>query len=204
MPIEQFLLDDGVFDDKRNMSVRMGELSISVLISVSFFASFLTFYFFIITAKVEAKVVTDNIKRVTDEMFGNIKGLIDPMTREMLHASLQQIQSPDMSEQDKRVSDINRQITVEAVQIVLMLVLTCALILLIIWIVMRVIAGEHGKAHVDYPDIWRIIKDNAILLVFVVLAELLFLFGIAAYHRNLNANLVRHDIIEVLRKFINN
>ena len=202
-PVEELLLSGDVFDDHRTKEVRTTEFIISLLISICFFSSFIAFYFFFITAKVEATVVKTNIDRVINELFSDLNKFLSPQARQLVHFGFQQLKAPDLTNQDKLVQNKNHGLVIQTVQLTSLLVFTSALIILLIWATMKGLAKKNAVSHVDYPDIMRIVKENLILLGFVIAAELLFLFAIAANHRNLDSNDIKHKAIQTMRNFIN-
>jgi len=201
---EELLLSGDVFDDQRGKGVRTTEFIISLLISICFFSSFIAFYFFFITAQVEATVVKKNIDRVINELFGDLNKFLSPSARQLVHFGFQQLKAPNLSTQDKLVQEKNHGLVIQTIQLTSLLVCVSALIILLIWATMKGLAKKNAQSHVDYPDILRIVKENLILLGFVIAAELLFLFAIAANHRNLDSNDIKHKAIQTIRNFINN
>lgn len=207
--VVQYGLPEDLFEDKRVLGVRVSEFFISLFISIMFFASFLTFYFFVITTRVEDKIVKDNINRVTKSFFSDINSVMDPISQQVFQTALQQVEAPDLSKQDKLVNDKNNETTQKAVQLVLLLVFSSGIVIVIIWTIMRArarIAKPKGELvpGVDYPDLVHLLVENAILLGFVAASELLFLFAIAAHHRSLDEGKLRIKIIQTIRNFINN
>ena len=205
----QYGLPEDLFEDKRTVGVRVSEFFISMFISIMFFASFLTFYFFVITTRVEEKIVKDNINRVTKSFFSDINSVMDPVSQQVFHAALNQVEAPDLSKQDAQVNSKNNHITQQAVQLVLLLVFSSAIIVVIIWAIMRARARRAKPKGdlvpgIDYPDLGHLLVENAILLGFVAASELLFLFAIAAHHRSLDEGKLRIKIIQTIRNFINN
>ena len=207
--VVQYGLPDDLFEDKRTMGVRVSEFFISMFISIMFFASFLTFYFFVITTRVEEKIVKDNINRVTQSFFSDINSVMDPISQQVFQSALDRVEAPDLSKQDKLVNEANHKITMQAVQLVLLLVFCSGIVIVVIWVIMRVRARSlNPKGELvpgtDFPDLGHLLVENGILLGFVAASELLFLFAIAAHHRNLDEGKLRIKIVQTIRNFINN
>ena len=163
------------------------EMIINIIMNVGLIAGFLGVFFFTYAAGVEADIVKNNVKVITDDLMELISPALNPIQKQQLRNELQ---LPDMTHEDEKVSQSNATLTADAYSQLIIIVdiaLTIAFILSVIY--------KH--------PFMKILGFNLIVLGFVGLTEFTFINFLPRKYISADTNYTRYTILKDLKgKFV--
>ncbi len=174
----------------------MKEEIILITLQVTLVAGFLVVFFFSYASTVENEIVTKQVNYLVDSFTGSAKGLLDPQTLNDIKSSIDSLNPPDLSEEDKEVEAKNLQLENQAVQIVMALVITGILIYLFYLI--------YSMRRGNVREAMKMLLVIAMILTAVAVTEVTFLNLIAKNYLSADPNYFRGRILSVLNNFAKN
>mgnify|MGYP005996820459 CR=1 FL=1 len=182
----------------QSLAIQTGEFVIDILMSLSFFSIFITFFFFVIVTQIEVLTVKKNTQRTIQELFSDLKAVLPPEDQAILTDIFNNnLTVPDLTEEDQQVQDKNNELVKQAVLWLGVFALIAFVIVLAIWGYMKTAYPN------EYPSLMGMIKSNLIILFWVAVAELSFLFLITLQYRSIDPNTIRESVVDSLLDFIN-
>lgn len=181
--------------------VAMVEFLLNIIIAVTFFSLFVAFFFFTIASRIELSTVEANTSRVVKELVSTLVASSTPESKALIASSIDGLQTPDLSSEDKVVQDSNDKL-VKNTWLFLGSAFACGVVLVLgVWGGMKMYAGKDGKAGIHYPNLRHLVIDNLILLSFVAATEFLFLLAIGAHYRSVDTNKLRLSAVDSMLSF---
>lgn len=167
---------------------------IFIVLQVCLIASFLVIFFFSYVSDIENKIVQKQIEYLVDSFTDEQKYIItDPSVRQIIKNSIDNIQSPDLSQEDAEVEASNQQLENLAVQTVLIF-LIIGIIIFLFYLLSSMLQG-----NVKGPI--KILTTSIIILIAVGATEVTFLDGISRNYISADPNYFRMKILQQLKNF---
>jgi hypothetical protein len=168
----------------------IADFTFSVLLNVVFFALFVTMFFFVMISRFELKSVDANVTRATAEMTSTLIGGLDAETKQTLNEALNRhLVVPDLAREDQAVKASNKKLLTNT------------------WTVIGgigagVLAASTALAYYFGLSIEQHYVDAGVVLLFVAMAEFLFLLLVAQFYQSIDTNKTKLKIIDTLQRFI--
>ena len=183
---------------------------INLVMHVSLFSLFVCIFFFTVVHEVEQRTVYLNIQRVMNEIMDEVETISDkPVDLSGFVTSITAMAStPKMKEEDEKVREHNTALRDKAFRLFGGILAAGLAFSALLWGAMYAYAlgkkrtGGHIKAGCDYPHMGHILKHNAVILLFVLLTELFFLYGVTMHFNSLDDNYVKHLFLAKLLNHI--
>jgi hypothetical protein len=161
----------------------------NILIHVGMMALFLTIFFFTVAQYFEKKIVEDQINFVIKDFIGNSLKPISPETKTKIKQQVKDIFNKiDLSKEDKSVEEQNAKIKAKAWKFVGILVGIIAGIVIIFGFIFK-----WNPYYLKY-----LFNSAFFSLIFVAIAETLFLFLIAQNYLSADPSKIKLSIINTL------
>lgn len=171
------------------MKINKPELFSKVLINVLFISVFISLFFFTYAAKIEEQVVKDQMEFLCINITNMAKLGGKEINQEMIKL-INNINPPDLSEEDKKASDNNNNIMKHVIKLGIGFSIFVSIIILGVYL-------KFGKKSYDLGEI---ITDNFVILLFIALTEFAFLTFIGSKFISIDPNKTKLSIIQNLRK----
>ena len=177
---------------------------INLVMHVALFSLFVCIFFFTVVHEVEQRTVYLNIQRVMNEIMDEVETLSNqPVDLSGFATSITAMAAtPEMKEADDNVKAGNAALRDKAFRLFGTILAAGLAFSGLLWGVMYAYArgkkGSNIKAGCDYPHMGHILKHNAVILLFVLLTELFFLYGVTLHFNSLDDNFVKHLFIQKL------
>ena len=156
----------------------------NIIIGVVFFTLFLSVFFFTYAAKVENKIVKDQITFLVDDFTSGVSNF--GYDKEKANILLESLEAPNLEEEDKMVEESNKKLLEMAKKVLIIFTIGAA-------IVVYYLSNKYKF------DLKELIKENAILLLAVAVVEYIFITHIGGSFRSLDPNSVKLNIIKNIR-----
>ncbi len=163
----------------------------NTLLHVIFVATFLAIFFFTYTANIEEELVKKQVNLILKNLLSSSK-FFDDDIRTQIRTRLNDIETPDLSEEDHKVTKNNEKVLEYAIKVISISTISG---LIISYFLFQSDTNPNKGTYID------LLKENAILLIFVSLTEFLFLHLIATNYVYGDANLVKKQILVSLKKY---
>jgi len=162
---------------------------VNILIHVGVMALFLTIFFFTIAQYFEKQIVQQQINFVIDDFVGNSLKPVTPEMKTKIKNQLNEAFSGlDFEAQDKAVEDQNAEVQKKAWQFVGMLVGIIAVVVIIFGFIYKW----------EWYYLRFLVNSAVISLIFVAIAETLFMFLIAQNFLSADPNKIKLNIVNTL------
>ena len=172
----------------------INELVIIVL-EVSLIATFLAVFYFTYVKDIENRIVDTQISYLINDLTDISKYVLSDSQRSTIKEKLDNIQLPDLSEDDKKVIDNNKHLedkTVFYMSIILCIGFT-------IFISYYLYRGKQNRSEEVFQDFVKAF----IILICVGLTEYLFLNLIVKNYRSVKVNYIKYKFLENINNFSN-
>jgi len=175
-------------DDRYNNVTHYKIFSINgaanLLVGTTLFSLFLGIFYFTYASKIENDILSIQIKNLIDNLTGDLNNLnLDENTKNQLKDAINIKNKPDLSDEDKNVKDTNKKIIIKTSKIFGSFLFISTFIIILLYFTTKI-------------DIKSILITNIILLIFVAIAEVLFLNLVAKNYRSLDPNVVKQNIVK--------
>ena len=174
------------------------QITLTVLVSLALFMLFILAFFFLLTRKVEKRIVTTSVERVVDTLSGEVKALMPAAAVDIVGSLLQDLQPPDTAAEDAQVEANNSKLVKQAAGVVGGTAAAIALAALVVFLVMKAKRGAGGPGTDNYPNPVNVLLCATFGFAAVALCELVFLFGIAGRYQPLDTATTRNDMLVAL------
>jgi uncharacterized membrane protein YraQ (UPF0718 family) len=154
----------------------------NIILHVTLISAFIGIFFFTYASKVEEQIVKDQVNYIVKDFIGDSKNLLGPES-EAIKQMLNNIQAPDLEEEDKMVKEQNSKLFSHAMKI------------LVVGVLIGCCTVYWMSTKYDF-DLMELIKVNLILLAFVALTEYVFLTYFGASFRSGDPNVVKKIILD--------
>jgi len=157
---------------------------------VGIMALFLTIFYFTIAKKFEKKVLEDQIDFVIDDFVGNILKPVKPEKKEDIKEKLNNaFAKEDFENSDKKVNKNNKKTVKKARRFITTLLLIIVIIVLIVGF-----KYKWDKYYIKF-----LMHSSLLTLLFVTIAETLFMLLIAQNYLSADPNKIKLNIIRTLK-----
>jgi len=162
---------------------------VNIIIHIAVMSLFLTFFFFTIAQYFEKKIVENQIDFVIDDFVGNsLKPLKPENKQEIKHEINESFNSIDFTKADDDVKRGNKKIQNKAWTFVGILVIIIMIIVIIVGFIYK-----WEKYYIKF-----LIVSAVLSLLFVFIAETLFLYLIGNNYLSADPNGIKMNIIKTL------
>lgn len=174
----------------------MKEEIILITLQVTLVAGFLVVFFFSYASIVENEIVTKQVNYLVDSFTGSASGFLSPETLGVIKNSVDNINPPDMSEEDQEVVEKNAALETQAVQIIMALIITGILVYLFYLI--------YSMRRGNVREAMKMLLVIGMILTAVAITEVTFLNLVAKNYLTADPNYFRGRILTVLNNFAKN
>lgn len=172
------------------ISLTRKEIS-NIILHVICVATFIAIFFFTYTAKVEGQIVENQVKIILNNLFENAT-LLNDETKEFIRNKLNEMEAPDMSVEDEKVKKQNNGVMLYAAKIIFGFVIIS---FIVSYYMFNSDTDPNKGSYVD------LLKENAILIVFVAVTEYAFLHLVTKNYIFGDSNFVKKQILLSLKKY---
>lgn len=165
----------------------------NIILHVIFLATFLAIFFFTYTAKIEEEIITNQVKLLIDTIFDKTKFTTDEY-KSNIRSKLDKLKPPDLSEEDKKVKEQNNNVMINSVKVMSGFIIGA---LFLSYIIFQSDMDLNKGTFVD------LLKENCILLIFIMATEFAFLHLVAKNYVYADVNFVMREIILSIDKQMN-
>lgn len=166
-----------------------------VLLEVSLIATFLAIFYFTYVKNVENNIVDQQISYLVTDLTDISKYVLDDEERQKIRDKLNEIQIPDLKEEDKRVINNNNKIENQAT-IYISVLLSVGFLAFIAYYIH---STKIGKGDIVFGDF----MNALVILLAVAITEYLFLNLIVKNYRSVKVNNIKYKILENINNFSN-
>ena len=174
------------------------QITLTILVSVALFMLFILAFFFLLTRKVEKKVVSTSVERVVDSLSSELKAVLPAAALGPLGTLIQGLQAPDTQMQDAMVAANNAKLQKLAGTVVGVTAAVVTVIALGVFLGMKAKRGAGPPGVDNYPNPVSVLLSATFGFAAVALCELVFLFGIAGRYQPLDTVVTRNDMVSAL------
>lgn len=174
----------------------MKEEIILITLQVTLVAGFLVVFFFSYASTVENEIVTKQINYLVDSFTGSAKSLLDPQTLTVISDSVNELNPPDLSQEDQEVIEKNLVLENQATQVVMALIIS-GVVVYLLYLLYSMTQGNIYEAM-------KMLLVIAVILLAVAATEVTFLNLVAKNYITADPNYFRARILSVLNNFANN
>ncbi len=161
----------------------------SIILTVSAMATFLSIFFFTYGAKIERKVLSEQMGYITNSLLGDFGFLIPNDVKSKIRDNLHKIKLPNLEDADNKVNDSNKLIIQNTIKIVVIL-LTSALLL------------TYGMSVYYDFNYYDVIFITVLSIIVVAITEFTFLTFYGSKYLSADINVVKYKIIDTIQKNI--
>lgn len=172
------------------MKINKPELFSKVLINVLFISVFISLFFFTYGARIEQKVVEDQMEFLCINIT-NMAKLGGKEINQQMKDYINKITVPDLSEEDKKARNNNNNIMKRIINLVI------GFFIAVSFIIFGVYTQFGNKTY----DLGEIVTNNFIILLFIGLTEFAFLTFFGAKFISIDPNKTKLSIIKHLREY---
>jgi H+/Cl- antiporter ClcA len=169
-----------------------------IILLVCFIAIFLAIFFFTYTTTIENHIVVNQVEYLIKDFKNDIKGIPEPYMSE-INNQLQNITEPDfeeLKEADKKVLDNNKKVINDSIKYIGIF----SIIVVIIVIYLLYLNKKNNPNSNIGNDLYHIVKENSIILIFIAITEFIFLMCFGRNFRSVDPNFVKHTVLNKLSK----
>jgi len=166
------------------MAFITGEEIANVLMAVIFISSLIGTLFFTLGARLEKKVVDQQVKSIIDDILRTIS-ILDH--KNILGNFADKIEKPDLSEADKKVAKANKKLMINA-----------AILIASLLVVGLVVCFALSK--IFKFSFLELLRKNLIILVFIAITEILFLYFIGTKYIGTDSNFIKKVSLYAIKK----
>lgn len=183
-----------------------GDIAMTTLITLVLYALFVAAFYFLVAAKVERRVVNNNVDRVLDNMISDLSAALSESDREALKSAIVGVKAPDMKAADNEVKKENSSLTKKTFIVLGSIAAGALVIVMLIWGLMRLHALKklpsfQARPGIGYPDGVLVIVMALLAFAAVVVTEFIFLYAVGARYWALDDNKVKESVTQTLINF---
>ena len=161
----------------------------SIILTVSAMAAFLSIFFFTYAAKIEKKVIQNQMNYITNQLLDEFSVFIPDSAIPQLKALIDKINVPDLSVQDEKVKKANNIIFQQTLKIII-IVMICALVV------------TFGMSrYYDFSYI-NVLMMTGLSIAVVAIIEYVFLTFFASKYLSADFTFVKYKILDTIQKNI--
>lgn len=167
----------------------LASVVIKILLNVVLISAFIGIFFFTYETKIEENIVEIQSKEIIQDMTGDFKKVLPPKVMQAVYDIVSPVLvAPDLSEEDEYVKTTNKALIKKATKIIASFTII-GIILLI------------GAAIIFKVPMKDIVISSVAILVFVAIAEYIFLTFMVQHYKTIDANFVKYTVLQTLAKY---
>ena len=166
-----------------------------MILLVCFIAIFLAVFFFTYTTTVENHIVVNQIEYLIKDFKTEFKSIPEPY-HSALNYKLQDLTPPnqeDLKKADEEVLKQNKAVVNNAIKYIGIFSAVVFIIVIILLVLNKKSTGMSVK-----DGLYHVVKENAIILIFIALTEFTFLMCFGRNFRSVDPHYVKHAILSNL------
>ena len=165
--------------------MNISKFIVNFLLSTSFAASFIAFFFFTYAKNVERDIVVNNVNYTINDLLSQFFNLMPSTIKQIISSKIDTINFDSMKSEDVKTNADNSDLMYYCIRLYGTL--------LAVSIILAYLIAKYND--VNFEDI---LTSNLILLTGIALTEYLFLNHVIAKFISANPNLVKYTIIKNL------
>lgn len=158
----------------------------NIILHVILISALISIFFFTYASRVEEAIVKEQVEHIIVDLVEPIN-MFSPEYKLAAQYAVQKLVAPNMDDLDKKVADNNKALLKKV----------AVLISVLVAVGVGSVYLMSKKYNFDFKEL---MKHNAIILVFVLITEIVFITFIAKNHRMGDSNLVKKTILVELKK----
>jgi hypothetical protein len=184
--LNYYIMADNITKTENVLSQKIANIILHVIL----ISTLISIFFFTYAAKIEEKIVKEQVEHIISDLVGPVK-MLSPNYQKVVKMAAQLLESPNMDDLDKKVADNNKKLLIKVSIMILILVIVG------VFIIYKV--SKTTRFGFDFKEL---MKHNAIILVFVLITEMAFITFIAKNHRMGDSNFVKKSVLIELKKHL--
>jgi hypothetical protein len=169
-----------------------------IILLVCFIAIFLAVFFFTYTTSIENHIVVNQVEYLIKDFKNDIKGIPEPYMSE-INNQIQNMSEPDFEElkkADKQVLENNKKVINDSIKYIGIFSIIVVIIVIFLLYLHKL---NHPYSSIT-DNLYHIIKENSIILMFIAITEFIFLMCFGRNYRSVDPNFVKHTVLNKLNK----
>ena len=160
-----------------------------IILSVVVISAFIGIFFFTYEAKVEQRIVKQQSEEIIKDFTSEFRSLLpQPILKDVYNSIEPSLVAPDLSELDEEVRASNQALVKKATRIIIIFVVIGLLLVALLCFIFRINPRD-------------MIISTTITLLFVAIAEYIFVTYIVQNYSTIDSNFVRQKILNILANY---
>jgi protein-S-isoprenylcysteine O-methyltransferase Ste14 len=160
-----------------------------IILSVVVISAFIGIFFFTYEAKVEQRIVKQQSEEIIKDFTSEFRSLLpQPILKDVYNSIEPSLVAPDLSELDEEVRASNQALVKKASRIIVIFVIIGLLLVALLCFIFRINPRD-------------MIISTTITLLFVAIAEYIFVTYIVQNYSTIDSNFVRQKILNILANY---
>jgi len=160
-----------------------------IILSVVVISAFIGIFFFTYEAKVEERIVKQQSEEIIKDFTSEFRSLLpQPILKDVYNSIEPSLVAPDLSELDEEVRASNKALVKKATRIIIIFVVIGLLLVALLCFIFRINPRD-------------MIISTTITLLFVAIAEYIFVTYIVQNYSTIDSNFVRQKILNILANY---
>lgn len=160
-----------------------------IILSVVVISAFIGIFFFTYEAKVEERIVKQQSEEIIKDFTSEFRSLLpQPILKDVYNSIEPSLVAPDLSELDEEVRASNQALVKKASRIIVIFVIIGLLLVALLCFIFRINPRD-------------MIISTTITLLFVAIAEYIFVTYIVQNYSTIDSNFVRQKILNILANY---
>ena len=160
-----------------------------IILSVVVISAFIGIFFFTYEAKVEERIVKQQSEEIIKDFTSEFRSLLpQPILKDVYNSIEPSLVAPDLSELDEEVRASNQALVKKASRIIVIFVVIGLLLVALLCFIFRINPRD-------------MIISTTITLLFVAIAEYIFVTYIVQNYSTIDSNFVRQKILNILANY---
>jgi protein-S-isoprenylcysteine O-methyltransferase Ste14 len=160
-----------------------------IILSVVVISAFIGIFFFTYEAKVEQRIVKQQSEEIIKDFTSEFRSLLpQPILKDVYNSIEPSLVAPDLSELDEEVRASNQALVKKASRIIVIFVIIGLLLVALLCFIFRINPRD-------------MIISTTITLLFVAIAEYIFVTYLVQNYSTIDSNFVRQKILNILANY---
>ena len=160
-----------------------------IILSVVVISAFIGIFFFTYEAKVEEKIVKQQSEEIIKDFTSEFRSLLpQPILKDVYNIIEPSLVAPDLSELDEEVRASNQALVKKATRIIVIFVVIGLLLVALLCFIFRINPRD-------------MIISTTITLLFVAIAEYIFVTYLVQNYSTIDSNFVKQKILNILANY---
>jgi protein-S-isoprenylcysteine O-methyltransferase Ste14 len=160
-----------------------------IILSVVVISAFIGIFFFTYEAKVEQRIVKQQSEEIIKDFTSEFRSLLpQPILKDVYNSIEPNLVAPDLSELDEEVRASNQALVKKATRIIVIFVVIGLLLVALLCFIFRINPRD-------------MIISTTITLLFVAIAEYIFVTYLVQNYSTIDSNFVRYKVLNILANY---